>query len=65
MLGNSKNYLGEQAKHILNKVFPYNPNFLITRYFDNWVPPFYSRQPPWHKLGDRVVSLKVNGITSF
>jgi hypothetical protein len=44
-------------------VFPYNPNFLIPKYLDNWIPPFFSRKPPWHKLGDRIVNLKVNGYS--
>lgn len=65
VLTGGKNYFGEQAKHILNKVFPYNPNFLIPKYLDNWIPPFFSRKPPWHKLGDRVVNLKVNGMRWF
>jgi len=65
VLTGGRTYFGEQAKHILNKVFPYNPNFLIPKYLDNWIPPFFSRKPPWHKLGDRIVNLKVNGIFYF
>jgi len=63
VLTGGKNYFGEQAKHILNKVFPYNPNFIIPKYLDNWIPPFFSRKPLWHKLGDRIVNLKVNGYS--
>jgi len=63
VLTGGKSYFGEQAKHILNKVFPYNPNFLIPKYLDNWIPPFFTRKPLWHKLGDRIVNLKVNGYS--
>ncbi len=61
LLDSWKKTFEDQEKNILYKVFPYNPNFLIPKNMDNWVPPYFSRQPPWHKLGDRVVNLKING----
>ena len=53
--------LTEQAKKIIGKSFPYNPNFIIPKYLDNWIPPIFSRMPEWHKVGDRVVNLKCFG----
>ncbi len=51
----------ELKKAYPNKPLPFNPNFLIPKYEKTWVPPTYFKKPPWHKVGDRVVNLKING----
>jgi len=37
-----------------------DPNHLLPKYVDNWVPPFFQERPMWHFVGDRIVNLKVN-----
>jgi len=39
----------------------FNPNFLIPKYENTWIPPLYFKKPPWHKIGDRIINLKING----
>jgi 5'-3' exoribonuclease 1 len=41
----------------------YDPNNLIPKYVDNWIPPHYPERPMWHFIGDRVVNLKINGYS--
>lgn len=53
--------LGDKEKELIGKTFDYNPNSLIVKNHDVWIPPFFSRMPAWHNIGDRVVNLKTTG----
>lgn len=55
--------LGDKEKELIGKTFDYNPNALIVKNHDVWVPPFFGRMPPWHNIGDRVVNLKTTGYS--
>jgi len=60
---NRKEYLNskEFKKAATSKVIPLNPNFLVPKYENTWVPPLYFKKPFWHHVGDRIVNLKING----
>lgn len=55
--------ISPEAKNVVGKTFPYNPNFLIQKSLDTWIPPLFLKKPPWHKIGDRVVNLKTVGYS--
>jgi len=60
---NSKDF--KKALAATTKPLPFNPNFLIPKYENTWVPPLYFKKPAWHKVGDRVINLKINGTRIF
>jgi hypothetical protein len=51
----------DQDSDIAGKLYPYNPNLIVPKYYNNWFPPIFSRRPDWHQVGDRVVNLKCFG----
>ena len=64
ILREKKNFpISPEAREVIGKTFPYNPNFLVKKSLDTWIPPLFIKKPPWHKIGDRVVNLKNTGFS--